>query len=249
MHKRHRQLYRLHPDDPVLQHPSRPSFNYRLLSYVVGHITYRVIFLLLATTARVARIFYLRKRDVNRFLRSNASVSRTNYFRLLAIASLEILFTLPFGIVSLTLKLTSASEQEGSFPVYPGWSVLHEDWDPVTVSYAQLQSFGTFTMAASYFTIWTSPALTFVIFAFFGLNSEARASYRRLIVTIGNWVGWKPTRVRNAQSTLGTIEFGAGPQELSTDAETGYVSTSTFLDRSDISSQLASERSFHDGLG
>ncbi|VDC00505.1 unnamed protein product [Peniophora sp. CBMAI 1063] len=178
---------------------------------------------------RVARIFYLRRRDVNRFLRSNTSVSRTNYFRLLSIASLDILLTLPFGLVSLVLKLTSARVQDGSFPFYPGWSVLHEDWTPSSVSYAQLKSFGASTMAASYFTIWTSPVLSFFIFAFFGLTSEARTSYRHLLLVVGSMVGWKPARVQNAHSTLGTMEFGTGPQGVSDDVEPGSLPSDPYI--------------------
>ncbi|KZV71041.1 hypothetical protein PENSPDRAFT_650943 [Peniophora sp. CONT] len=76
-------------------------------------------------------------------------------------------------------------------------------------------------MAASYFTIWTSPALAFAIFGLFGLSAEARASYWHTLLIVGSWLGCKPTDMRNPQSTLGTMEFGARPQESSVDAETG----------------------------
>ena len=61
----------------------------------------------LISLARVARIFYRQNRDVNDFLRSNSSVSRINYFRLLALASIDTLLTLPLGIVT-TRQMTPA---------------------------------------------------------------------------------------------------------------------------------------------
>ncbi|VDB95524.1 unnamed protein product [Peniophora sp. CBMAI 1063] len=163
----------------------------------------------------VARVFYRHSREIDYFLQSNNSVSRTNYFRILALASIDILLTLPIGIATIVLDVKNLLTF-GPIPFYFGWTYDHTDWQPEAFSYADIVSEGTFTVAQLYFTQWTSPVLAFVIFGLFGVTSEARASYWRIICTVGGWFGWKPTlRTRRARSPLGDIEFGGRPAQNS----------------------------------
>lgn len=159
-------------------------------------------------------------------LHSNPSISHSNYFRILVLASVDILLTLPIGIVSLTLNIVGALSALNDVPFYRGWTFLHADWEPEGISYAEIQAYGTATLAESYFGQWSSPVLAFVIFGLFGVTPEARASYWRIICTVGGWFGWKPTpRPRNGQASLGEIEFGARPVQDTSgfDLEMGYV--------------------------
>ena len=55
------------------------------------------------SAARVAWVFYRQSRDVNKFFKENGTVSRKNYFRILALASVDVLITLPVGVVSTVL--------------------------------------------------------------------------------------------------------------------------------------------------
>ena len=175
-------------------------------------------------SARVIRTFFRQKQANDRFSQSSNSVSRTNYIRILALASIDVLLTLPFGITNIVLDVTN-SLAEGFLPVYPGWVYDHTDWAPVSFTYAETEAIGTAGMVQQYFSQWTSPILAFAIFGLFGVTTEARASYMRAIVTTGHWLGWAPApSARNAHSTLGTIEFGERPQDmLSLDKEVGFV--------------------------
>ena len=169
-------------------------------------------YLTLWLPARVARIFYRQTRDVNDFLRSNTSVTRTSYLRILVLASIDIMLTLPFGIVSIALDLISAEKQTPGLPFYWGWTVLHTEWAPTSVSYSEMFAGGTGPLARFYFSQWTSPVLAFAIFGLFGLTSEARASYWRAACTIAGWFGWKPTLLPSqARSRSGAAERGEGP--------------------------------------
>ncbi|KZV69627.1 hypothetical protein PENSPDRAFT_686255 [Peniophora sp. CONT] len=171
---------------------------------------------------RVVRIFYRQNRDVNRFLRSNGSVSRLDYFRVLALASVDILLILPVGIVNVVLDVYSSISQD-EFPFYPGWTHVHT-WDPEpSLSYAELRASGVSVIAGTYFADWSSPVLAFVIFGLFGLTAEARASYWRAICIIGGWFGFKLHQSHSGHegSQLGTMEFGAPPQETPNDLEMG----------------------------
>ncbi|KZV59980.1 STE3-domain-containing protein [Peniophora sp. CONT] len=170
------------------------------------------------------RIFYRQKRDINRFLQSNDSVSRMNYFRIFTLASIDVILTLPIGIVSIALLVPeSLAQNDHHIPLYSGWTSLHSDWEPLGVSYAELVAVGKSTTAETYFTLWTSPALAFAIFGLFGVTAEARASYWGIICAVGGWFGWKPpVRPRKARSPMGTMEFGERPQDASFNLDIEY---------------------------
>lgn len=151
-------------------------FYYRTLYNVHSPARTPLTRLLLAKTLR---IFYRQSRDANNSLGRTNSVSRTNYFRILTLASIDLLLTLPVGIVSIALAITSWLHNF-PLPFYWGWSYLHTDWEPLSVSYAEFKSSGTANFALYYFNNWTSPILAFITFGLFGLTSEARASYSTL---------------------------------------------------------------------
>ncbi|VDB83398.1 unnamed protein product [Peniophora sp. CBMAI 1063] len=177
----------------------------------------------------VARLFHRQSRDINHFLQSNNSVSRTNYFRILALASIDILLTLPVGIANIVLDV-ELDLSRGPIPFYYGWTYDHTDWQPEGFHYAETVAQGTSVVAYFYFNQWTSPFLAFVIFALFGVTSEARASYWRFICTIGSWFGWKPTpRAGRARSPLEDIEFGERPAQNS--MSLGLDSNPSFINR------------------
>ncbi|KZV64171.1 STE3-domain-containing protein [Peniophora sp. CONT] len=172
---------------------------------------------------RTARILCRHRRDIKRFLQSNDSMSRTRYTRILVLASVDVLITLPFGIVNIVLLVTrQLSLDPPSLPLYHGWTFLHTDWDPGYSLYSDTLKIGTADVAQLYFTLWTSPVLAIAIFCLFGITSEARATYWRIICTIGGWFGWKPSpHARGARSQVGDIEFGVRPQDASLDLEIG----------------------------
>ncbi|KZV72160.1 fungal pheromone STE3G-protein-coupled receptor, partial [Peniophora sp. CONT] len=125
---------------------------------------------------KVVRTFYRHSRDIHSFLNSNTSVSRTNYLRILILASIDILLTLPMGIVSIALRVTS-TQPPSSLPFYWDWTESHPSSEPLSLPYAKLEELGTTTLVQLYFSHWTSPVLAFVIFGLFGMTSEACTSY------------------------------------------------------------------------
>ena len=173
-------------------------------------------------------MFYRQNRDINRFLRSNNSVSRNNYMRILALASIDVMLTLPVGIANIVLDVVQ-SLSEDTLTFYPGRTYDHTDWEPVGVSYAQAVALGTSTVAQTYFIQWSSPFLAFVIFGLFGVTSEARASYWRIICTVCGWFGFKPKlRGSRPRASLGDIQFGerAPRDHTSFDLNVEYVHVS-----------------------
>jgi hypothetical protein len=110
--------------------------------------------------------------------------------RVLAIGCLDILLTLPFGILTLYLLAKSVFPGAG-FPFYYGWGIVHGDWAPFVRQYSDFLQAGFWNIFAFYFQQWTSPVLGLAIFALFGATSEARAAYWRGICSAGKVVGWR----------------------------------------------------------
>ncbi|KZV65951.1 fungal pheromone STE3G-protein-coupled receptor [Peniophora sp. CONT] len=164
---------------------------------------------------KVVRIFYRQSQDINRFLQSNNSVSRTNYIRILFLASIDVILTLPIGIVTITLAVVGPLSAGEGLPVYRGWTFDHTGWEPQGITRDQFGDQGTFAVVQLYFIQWTIPVLAFTIFGLFGVTAEARASYWRIICTICGWFGWQPTpRALRTLPPVGDIEFGERPMDI-----------------------------------
>ena len=169
-------------------------------------------------------MFYLQHRDVNRFLHTNNTVSRRNYLRILALASIDITLTLPLGLTNCVLTILAFKQESEPVPFYLPWDVIHADWTPVQYTYPEMLSGGTANMVLLYLSYWTSPVLAFTIFLLFGVNREARASYARVARAVCARLGWKTSTSSvdwKDRATLDTVVFTS--RDLDTLNEVGYV--------------------------
>ena len=175
----------------------------------------------------MAWIFYKQRQDVNRFLLNNGSLSRTNYIRIIALASIDALLTLPMDIVNITVAvMQSLRFYSGSPPFYLGWTFDHTDDDPTSMSYATVMASSRISATQTLFVQWTSPILALTIFGLFGATSEARASYCHLICRVIRRPGH--TKRQNACSTktqfpLPDAEIGKRPEIALNGMVIGYV--------------------------
>jgi hypothetical protein len=145
-------------------------------------------------------------------LQSNGSVNRGHYLRILALACIDILLTLPLGVISVTIELLLDIHDDTPglpFRFYNGWVPVHSNWGPIAVSYPEIMGTGVWNFANVYFSYWTSPILAIAIFALFGLTSEARATYWREFCTVAKHFGWTPPALNHEHKTLGEIQFVA----------------------------------------
>ncbi|KAI0029061.1 pheromone A receptor-domain-containing protein [Vararia minispora EC-137] len=159
---------------------------------------------------RILCIFYKHNRDTNRFLNTNdtTGMSRRSYFRILAIGSLDIVFTLPIGITNIILQLREAISTNRKFPFYAGWGAVHSDWAPVGLPFNLMQRMPD-TLMFNYVQRWASPALGLTIFALFGLTDEVRATYRRGLLAAAGIMGWTLPVCKHED--VGEIRFGERP--------------------------------------
>ena len=177
----------------------------------------------------MALVFFHHNREVNRYLCSNPGlVSRTNYFRILALASLDILFTLPMGIANTVFFILEIAEKDYAVRFYPGWAATHADWTPVSICYADMKRAPPANLAQMYFSFWANVVLAFVIFGLFGATDEARVTYRTAFCTVGRLVGREPNRKREptiaSDPTLDSlIKFSTRLEDRTLEVELGCV--------------------------
>jgi hypothetical protein len=156
--------------------------------------------------ARIIYVFYRHSRETNKFLQSNGSISRPRYFRILAVACVDILLVLPLGVLSVASQVIGGPRE--TFPGFPspfylGWTAVHTNWGPVAIPYSTLVRLGSWTVFRWYFQFWTTPVLAFAIFALVGLTSEARATYWGGICAVRKGFGWTPPVSKQGEAQLG----------------------------------------------
>ncbi|KAI0034833.1 GPCR fungal pheromone mating factor, partial [Vararia minispora EC-137] len=130
--------------------------------------------------SRIVYVFYRYIRETNEFLRSNDSVSRPSYLRLLILGCFDILILLPFGIFTIvqdSIIILTGQGPPNTF--YQGRDLIHSDWGPVSVSYDSLvhSSTGNWALVNHYFQPWSTVVLALAIFGIFGFTAQARATY------------------------------------------------------------------------
>jgi hypothetical protein len=161
---------------------------------------------MLTKKAKTIYVFYRHSRETNEFLQSNRSVNRPNYFRILALACIDIALTLPLGISLLVLSIIP-----GVSPFYYGWSFVHSNWGPVAVLYSDMPPWFRYQL---YVQSWISPFLSIIIFALLGTTPEACATYWRGIHAVGKRFGYTPPAVKHNED-LGKIQFGTRQMTMS----------------------------------
>jgi pheromone a factor receptor len=134
-------------------------------------------------------------------------MSRTSYFRILALGCLDIVITLPISIINLVSFFATLSGPT-SLPAYIGWHANHVDFEPFGVDYADLTdtTWDTFT---TYFDYGQYAVLAVAIFALFGMTSSARSAYWSRVSVVSKLFGLRQP-VRQGQSlTVDSIAFAA----------------------------------------
>ena len=154
-------------------------------------------------------------------------MSHNNYIRIFLLASIDILITLPIGIVAEVTAGLEIHQYLGDTPLnlqfYPGWDAVHASFAPVASTWADLEAAVPATFAQLYLSWYSSPVVAVAIFALFGLTEEARATYWRGFCWAVALFGWKPPapNKRSDRPELATMEFGARPVGITFDAERG----------------------------
>jgi pheromone a factor receptor len=118
------------------------------------------------------------------FLAANKNLSSSRYFRLMGLAGIEVLCTIPMSAFVIYLNATYE-------PVYPwiSWANTHYDFSRID-QFASVQwrmtDLSTISIELSR---WFLIICAFIFFAFFGFADEARKNYRLAYFSVAKRVG------------------------------------------------------------
>ncbi|CAE6486898.1 unnamed protein product [Rhizoctonia solani] len=134
------------------------------------------------------RGFLKAHRQFNQVLsHSGSGINMSRYFRLMALASEEMLFSIPFATYLLKQNLTI-------LPQIPwiSWQDTHGDYDTISKTpWIILKAIGP-GFNAVMISLWVLPAGGFLFFVWFGLSGEALATYKSMFYTIAAPFGINP---------------------------------------------------------
>lgn len=125
----------------------------------------------------------MKRAQFREFLSSkNSTLTVNRYFRLMALATIELLCTIPIATYFLYLNASS-----GILP-YNGWADLHFNWSHVGQFPATIWRLSHTTVVAQEMTRWLVVICAYIFFGFFGFAAEARRNYARALRPLGRFV-------------------------------------------------------------
>ena len=115
---------------------------------------------------------------------SNSNLTFNRYFRLMGLASIEILFTIPLTIYNIVENLRVA-------PIYEfrGLADLHYKFSRVNSMAAISWRSSPELVKVMNFRVWAPIGCALIFFCFFGLAEEARKHYKLALSSVAKRVG------------------------------------------------------------
>ncbi|KAH9987662.1 GPCR fungal pheromone mating factor [Russula compacta] len=150
------------------------------MAYLVTPLSLVLHCLLLVVIGAVSFVYssmtihklYRQKRQLEETLSIGSPLNRGHYFRLMAFACLDILGSIPMGILMVVRDVNS-----GVGP-WTGWTGMHKDYSVVHHFSSAHWKNVPYIAASVEFPRWLLVALALINFAFFGFTDEARKHYR-----------------------------------------------------------------------
>jgi hypothetical protein len=145
-------------------------------------------------------------------------MTHTNFYRFMIIGSLDIFFSLPFGIASLVVNILRYPQQRGTpVPFYLGWKGTHGEptWYPLSSPLDTKSSKDMWGNANIYIQYWSGPILGLAIFCLFGLTSEAIATYKEAGVVFLGRLGCRLKLKEGGPSMFESVKFRTRTQTSS----------------------------------
>lgn len=160
--------------------------------------------ILMVSVVLTLRAFMKRRMQFNQFVSSNTSLTMSRYFRLMALATAEVLFTTPISAYGIYLNVVANPLQP-----WRGFADAHFNYSKV-LQFPAIQWRMSMTKVVSLeLSRWSMVFCAFVFFAFFGFADEAFKHYR-----IVYWAIMKP--------------FGVSPNPIPPASSAGFVVPSLF---------------------
>jgi pheromone a factor receptor len=154
------------------------------LAYVLVHSWPLIIALISATYgALTIRAFMKRRKQFRDLITANSNLTYSRYWRLVALASLDFCFTIPFatwGVVGPALW--------SEVRPWVSWADTHWGYSRVfQFPRVLLDPVSAYSLET---TRWAAVLCAFIFFGFFGFADEARKNYRLLASTVTKRLGY-----------------------------------------------------------
>ena len=114
----------------------------------------------------------------------NKNLSSSRYFRLMGLAGIEVLCTIPLGAYSIYLNLSAATVEP-----WISWENVHYDFSRVGQYPSVIWKSSYLTMVSLELSRWFVVLCAFIFFSFFGFADEARKHYKLAYVSVAKRVG------------------------------------------------------------
>lgn len=131
-----------------------------------------------------------RRAQFSQFLSSNNSLTVNRYFRLMFLATVELLFNTPISSYGIYLNSTSETIQP-----WKSWANVHFDWLAVELIPAVLWRANHLTVISIELSRWSTIFCAVIFFVFFGFANEARKHYRLAYCAVAKRFGMQPPPV------------------------------------------------------
>ncbi|KAH7904575.1 pheromone A receptor-domain-containing protein [Hygrophoropsis aurantiaca] len=141
------------------------------------------------------RAFMQRRAQFSEFVSATTSLTINRYFRLMALATVELLFTTPICAYGIYLNVVSS-------PVQPwkGFADAHYDYSRVGQYPSIIWRMSYASVVSTELTRWSLLFCALVFFGFFGFAAEARKNYYKGHCAIINLFGVSPPSPFNSAS-------------------------------------------------
>ncbi|KAF4588478.1 a-factor receptor [Pleurotus pulmonarius] len=125
------------------------------------------------------RAFMIRRAQFRQFLSANSSLTMNRYFRLMALATVELVINTSLNAYGTYLTISSNTIQP-----WRGWDDAHFDWYLVDTFPAVLWRMSTRNIISLEMGRWSVVFCSILFFAFFGFADEARKNYKIAYFTV-----------------------------------------------------------------
>ncbi|KAI9435850.1 fungal pheromone STE3G-protein-coupled receptor [Lactarius indigo] len=158
----------------VLMTPSIPLFF--VWPIVIGAVS---LFYCLMTIYN----FYKRGRQFSQIMSSNRGLNQSRYFRLMCLALIEVLGTIPLAsfVLSYNVKM--------GFQKWVSWADTHSNYSRIIQIPSIIWKSDHISHILYEFNRWSLVLCAFIFFGFFGFADEARKHYRLVYTSIASRVG------------------------------------------------------------
>ncbi|KAH7911860.1 pheromone A receptor-domain-containing protein [Hygrophoropsis aurantiaca] len=125
-----------------------------------------------------------RRSEFKELLSANKNLNSGRYFRLMAVAGIEVCCTLPLGAYSIYLNAAAQPIQR-----WVSWENTHYDFSRVGQYPALIWRSSSLTVLSLELSRWLVILCAFIFFGFFGFADEAKKNYRLAYFSVAKKVG------------------------------------------------------------